>query len=285
MVRRPWWCGGGEGGGGVKTEPEIKRRVGCSVEGGDAVDGFGGGGRRFEVEEGGEAAVDGAVEAARGVDGEGLGFGFNFGKSLKVPFRVNDVLPALPRQISWPVLDNLHSAVDLLPLFIGSVSPTNGSIEWKGACFFDNEARLEFTGGDRGLGGGVLHLKVCSFYHLTSVLDEAEFSKFHSGVKHGDIVGVIGYPADASGAGKAKPTLDVAHSGASSDFLRLINEPVEGEGEIASILVDHEEREAIERLEAMGFDRAMVLEVFFACNKNEELTVNYLLDHMNEFED
>ncbi|CAL5333441.1 unnamed protein product [Camellia sinensis] len=28
----------------------------------------------------------------------------------------------------------------------------------------------------------------------TSVLDEAEFSKFHSGVKRGDIVGVIGYP-------------------------------------------------------------------------------------------
>ncbi|CAL5439440.1 unnamed protein product [Camellia sinensis] len=27
------------------------------------------------------------------------------------------------------------------------------------------------------------------------MLDEAEFSKFHSGVKRGDIVGVIGYPA------------------------------------------------------------------------------------------
>ncbi|CAL5332167.1 unnamed protein product [Camellia sinensis] len=91
--------------------------------------------------------------------GLGLVFGLNFGESLKVPFRVNDVLPALPRQISWPVLNNLHSAVDLLPSFVGSVSPTNGSIEWKGACFFDNEARLEFTGGDRGLGGGVLHLK------------------------------------------------------------------------------------------------------------------------------
>ncbi|CAL5324930.1 unnamed protein product [Camellia sinensis] len=91
--------------------------------------------------------------------GLGLVFGLNFGKSLKVPFRVNDVLPALPRQISWPVLNNLHSAVDLLLSFVGSVSPTNGSIEWKGACFFDNEARLEFTGGDRGLGSGVLHLK------------------------------------------------------------------------------------------------------------------------------
>jgi UV excision repair protein RAD23 len=39
------------------------------------------------------------------------------------------------------------------------------------------------------------------------------------------------------------------------------------------------------QLEAMGFDRALVLEVFFACNKNEELAANYLLDHMHEFED
>ena len=39
------------------------------------------------------------------------------------------------------------------------------------------------------------------------------------------------------------------------------------------------------QLEAMGFDRAIVLEVFFACNKNEELAANYLLDHMHEFED
>ena len=39
------------------------------------------------------------------------------------------------------------------------------------------------------------------------------------------------------------------------------------------------------QLEAMGFDRATVLEVYFACNKNEELAANYLLDHMHEFED
>ncbi|KAI4368999.1 hypothetical protein MLD38_017494 [Melastoma candidum] len=80
-----------------------------------------------------------------------------------------------------------------------------------------------------------------------------------------------------------------------TDFLRLINEPVEGGegnilGQLASsmpqaVQVTPEEREAIERLEAMGFDRPIVLEVYFACNKNEELAANYLLDHMHEFED
>lgn len=39
------------------------------------------------------------------------------------------------------------------------------------------------------------------------------------------------------------------------------------------------------QLEAMGFDRALVLEVYFACNKNEELAANYLLDHLHEFDE
>jgi hypothetical protein len=39
------------------------------------------------------------------------------------------------------------------------------------------------------------------------------------------------------------------------------------------------------RLKVMGFDGALVLEVFFACNKNEELAANYLLDHMHNSED
>ncbi|KAL0917354.1 hypothetical protein M5K25_012408 [Dendrobium thyrsiflorum] len=80
-----------------------------------------------------------------------------------------------------------------------------------------------------------------------------------------------------------------------SEFLSLINEPAEGEennllGQLAAsmpqaLTVTPEERDAIERLEAMGFNRALVLEVFFACNKNEDLAANYLLDHMHEFED
>ncbi|XP_041999435.1 ubiquitin receptor RAD23c-like [Salvia splendens] len=93
--------------------------------------------------------------------------------------------------------------------------------------------------------------------------------------------------------GKQNPQLVRLIQEHQADFLRLINEPVEGEGNILgqlaeatpqAVTVTREEREAIERLESMGFDRALVLEVFFACNKNEELAANYLLDHMHEFE-
>ncbi|KAM3270353.1 ubiquitin receptor RAD23d [Capsicum chacoense] len=95
--------------------------------------------------------------------------------------------------------------------------------------------------------------------------------------------------------GKQNPHLMRLIQEHQADFLRLINEPVEGgEGNILgqlaaampqAISVTPEEREAIERLEQMGFDHDLVLEVFFACNKNEELAANYLLDHMHEFEE
>ncbi|KAA8532714.1 hypothetical protein F0562_032747 [Nyssa sinensis] len=94
--------------------------------------------------------------------------------------------------------------------------------------------------------------------------------------------------------GKQNPQLVRLIQEHQTDFLRLINEPIEGEGNILgqlgsgmaqTVTVTPEEHEAIERLEAMGFDREVVLEVFFACNKNEELAANYLLDHIHDFED
>ncbi|KAF7072460.1 hypothetical protein CFC21_077581 [Triticum aestivum] len=96
--------------------------------------------------------------------------------------------------------------------------------------------------------------------------------------------------------GKQNPQILQLIQDNQAEFLRLINEPAEGdedenlleqfaEGVPQTIAVTPEENEAILRLEGMGFDRALVLEVYFACNKDETLAANYLLDHMNEFDD
>lgn len=89
--------------------------------------------------------------------------------ALKYPFHPRDVLPLLPRQVSWPILNSLNGAADLLPAFVGSASAQNDTVEWKGACFYKNQAWMEFhnkSGSE--FGGGTLHIKVLFLFLLIS---------------------------------------------------------------------------------------------------------------------
>lgn len=52
-----------------------------------------------------------------------------------------------------------------------------------------------------------------------------------------------------------------------------------------AIQVTQAERDAIERLQGMGFDRDLVLQAFIACDRNEELTANYLIENGMELQD
>ncbi|KAK0406697.1 hypothetical protein QR680_018739 [Steinernema hermaphroditum] len=55
-------------------------------------------------------------------------------------------------------------------------------------------------------------------------------------------------------------------------------------GQPYHIQLTPDEHAALERIRSMGFPETIVLEAFLACDKNEELTINYILTHMEEYQ-
>uniref|UniRef100_A0A915PW73 UV excision repair protein RAD23 n=1 Tax=Setaria digitata TaxID=48799 RepID=A0A915PW73_9BILA len=58
--------------------------------------------------------------------------------------------------------------------------------------------------------------------------------------------------------------------------------PAAGEQRQVAIHVTEAERDAINRLKSMGFPEQLVIEAYFACDKNEDLAANYILARMDE---
>ena len=93
--------------------------------------------------------------------GGGVPWGGASGNILTtLPFSPTDVLPLLPRRVAMAALRALRGASDIFPVFVGAATAvpetaSSAPVGWKGACFYENEAWLEFNN-DSGTayGGG-----------------------------------------------------------------------------------------------------------------------------------
>ncbi|NXA57308.1 RD23B protein, partial [Nothocercus julius] len=106
-------------------------------------------------------------------------------------------------------------------------------------------------------------------------------------------------PALLHQIGRENPQLLQQISQHQEHFIHMLNEPVQessqggggsgsssagtegiaeaGSGHMNYIQVTPQEKEAIERLKALGFPEGLVIQAYFACEKNENLAANLLL--------
>ncbi|KAK2064163.1 UV excision repair protein Rad23 [Colletotrichum caudatum] len=88
--------------------------------------------------------------------------------------------------------------------------------------------------------------------------------------------------------GAGNPQLAQLIANNPDQFLQLLGEEVDDDVPLPpgaqAIQVTEEERDAIERLCRLGFDRDAAIQAYFACDKNEELAANFLFDQPDDDE-
>uniref|UniRef100_A0A0D9V6N5 Uncharacterized protein n=1 Tax=Leersia perrieri TaxID=77586 RepID=A0A0D9V6N5_9ORYZ len=109
-------------------------------------------------------------------DVDGLGGVLPWTTKTTLPFSPTDVLPLLPRTVAMAALRALRGVADIFPVFVGAAlgsarpDAVSARVEWKGACFYENEAWLVFHNNSGSkYGGGTIHLKTSKAHSWTCI--------------------------------------------------------------------------------------------------------------------
>ncbi|OAA67463.1 UV excision repair protein Rad23 [Cordyceps fumosorosea ARSEF 2679] len=156
-------------------------------------------------------------------------------------------------------------------------SQTGGDEEGGGVNLFDLAAQHGGSGGSRG-GSGDASGAAAELGNLDFLRTNPQFQQLRQVVQQQPQM--LEPILQQLGAGN--PQLAQLIASNPDAFLHLLGEDAEDDVPLPpgaqAISVTEEERDAIERLCRLGFDRDQAIQAYFACDKNEELAANFLFD-------
>ncbi|KAH8162437.1 hypothetical protein CIB48_g5812 [Xylaria polymorpha] len=167
--------------------------------------------------------------------------------------------------------------------------PAEGATQGDFVNLFDLAAQAQSQGGSRSGGGGAGQAAGASpaardLGNLDFLRNNPQFQQLRQVVQQQPQM--LEPILQQLGAGN--PQLAQLISQNPDQFLQLLGEDNDDDAPLPpgaqAISVTEEERDAIERLCRLGFDRDAAIQAYFACDKNEELAANFLFDQPEDDE-
>jgi len=117
---------------------------------------------------------------------------------------------------------------------------------------------------------------------LAFLRDNPQFQQIRAAVQqHPELL-----PSVLANMGQANPALLQLINANPEQFMELLSEGAEDDGGddtgMAVVQVTQTEQDAINRLLELGFPRNLVIQAYFACDKNEEMAANWLFEYGHE---
>ncbi|GAW11089.1 hypothetical protein ANO14919_004280 [Xylariales sp. No.14919] len=169
--------------------------------------------------------------------------------------------------------------------------PSEGATQGDFVNLFDLAAQQQGQGGSRGGSGAAAQAAAAGaspgtrdLGNLDFLRNNAQFQQLRQVVQQQPQM--LEPILQQLGAGN--PQLAQLISQNPEQFLQLLGEDGDDDAPLPpgaqAISVTEEERDAIERLCRLGFDRDAAIQAYFACDKNEELAANFLFDQPEDDE-